>query len=186
MYVVPPNLSYIKKDLSQGCSAQRSGKIIATTIPPDKELAFIPLRLEDMYNGTTQEVAFTRHGSHPQEPPETEKLVVESSWKTGTKVTRPDTKAKTVGHEIVFYIEQTPHPRFTRVNDDLFCTLVASRLGPARKFSLTTLSDRVIVVDAPIAFGKAASSVVIGEGMPIWDGSKRVGTGDLIIKWLLS
>ena len=127
---------------------------------------------------------------------ETEEKVLEievhPGWKSGTKIRFP--KAGNDQHggdaqDLVFVIEEKPHPVFTREGNDLICQLkiplVDALAGGSEKTVVQALDGRRIQIPLPSnAVIKPGQEVRIpGEGMPIRkDGAARQ-KGDIIVKF---
>jgi DnaJ homolog subfamily B member 4 len=113
-------------------------------------------------------------------------------WKSGTKVRFPragnETGPSGEAQDLVFVVEEKPHPRFTREGNDLIATvpipLVDALTGPGGTRTVEHLDGRKLQVPVPSGIVKPGSQATIsGEGMPIRkDGAVR-RKGDLIVKW---
>ena len=89
---------------------------------------------------------------------------------------------------MVFVVEEKPHPRFTREDNDLVIRvqipLVDSLTGSGGPKIIDTLDSRKIRVSPPAGVVKpGADSRIIGEGMPIRKAGLAKSRGDLIVKW---
>lgn len=115
-----------------------------------------------------------------------------SAWKNGMLISQqvaPGAVPTSQAHGLAFYIEEKPYSHFIRAGDDLVCTLLVDPMDSVRTRPLRTLSGRTITLDLPrflIHGNSIMASVIPGEGMPKWQGSKEVGKGDLIVKWVTS
>jgi DnaJ-class molecular chaperone len=115
-------------------------------------------------------------------------LNVKQGWKSGTKITFQQEGDQQLGSnipasDVVFIIEQTPHPIFQRKNNDLVFTKQLSivQVLTGVQFSVRSLSGKVVVVDwtnthitPNTVFQKA------GAGMPISSDLTQFGT--LVVK----
>ncbi|KAI0787482.1 hypothetical protein C8Q74DRAFT_609479 [Fomes fomentarius] len=121
-------------DLGTPLKPLRSPKPLSST---SKDWIFpLNLPLEDLYFGATHRYRITRtlcslrpsdpsHKSHPSAT-KTQTvqidIVVAPGWRTGTRIRVPGVgNQRTDGsfQDIVFVVEEIPHPRFTRKGDDL-------------------------------------------------------------------
>ncbi|KAK5816429.1 hypothetical protein F5H01DRAFT_292135, partial [Linnemannia elongata] len=159
--------------------------------PPALERT-LAVSLEDLAKGVTKRLKVTRKVTNPASGRTSDKILtidVKPGWKAGTKIRFPregDEYPNGTIQDIVFTLEEKPHPVFTRKGDDLVMTLELTLLealtGGFSKI-VKTLDGRSLPVSA-------SSSRIIqpgqeerfpGEGMPI---SKKPGQkGDLIVKF---
>ncbi|KAF9912807.1 hypothetical protein EC991_008669 [Linnemannia zychae] len=157
--------------------------------PPALERA-LAVSLEDLAKGVTKRLKVTRKvtstGGRTSDKILT--IDVKPGWKAGTKIRFPregDEYPNGAIQDIVFTLEEKPHPVFTRRGDDLVMELDLTLLEALTGFSkvVKTLDGRSLPVSA-------SSSRIVqpgqeerfpGEGMPI---SKKPGQkGDLIVKF---
>ncbi|KAK3815794.1 MAG: dnaJ-like protein subfamily B member 1-like protein [Linnemannia elongata] len=159
--------------------------------PPALERS-LAVSLEDLAKGVTKRLKVTRKVTNPASGRTSDKILtidVKPGWKAGTKIRFPregDEYPNGAIQDIVFTLEEKPHPVFTRKGDDLVMslelTLLEALTGGFSKI-VKTLDGRSLPVSA-------SSSRIIqpgqeerfpGEGMPI---SKKPGQkGDLIVKF---
>ncbi|KAK0535851.1 Molecular chaperone (DnaJ superfamily) [Tilletia horrida] len=189
--------------------------------PPDVEVKDIekPLQcsLEELYAGTTKKLKVSRRKLDGSSEDKVLTVTVKPGWKTGTKVRfsgAGNELSPSRSQDIVFVIEDKPHSRFKRENDDLrtFLPLPLSvalnppKTGtPGSKVDIKTLDGRTVSVPYPTppassgrshlaavgppkegsASSKGLVTRITGEGMPI---SKSGGEkrGDMIIVWTLA
>ena len=86
----------------------------------------LALTLEELYKGGTKRLKITRKRQNGTEEGKVLEIAYKAGWKKGTKV-----KFQGAGHEdeygrgqtIVFVVEEKPHGRFTREEDDLVVSL---------------------------------------------------------------
>ncbi|KAG0349445.1 hypothetical protein BG005_010967 [Podila minutissima] len=159
--------------------------------PPALERT-LAVSMEDLAKGVTKRLKVTRKvasgGGRTSDKILT--IDIKPGWKAGTKIRFPregDEFPSGEIQDIVFTIEEKPHPLFTRRGDDLVLELELSLVEALTGFSKTvkTLDGRTLPVSA-------SSSRIIqpgqeerypGEGMPI---SKKPGQkGDLIVKFVV-
>eukprot|EP00878_Enallax_costatus_P006617 GHUV01006935.1.p1 GENE.GHUV01006935.1~~GHUV01006935.1.p1 ORF type:complete len:225 (+),score=43.10 GHUV01006935.1:32-676(+) len=157
--------------------------------PITKQLA---CTLEELYNGSVRKMKITRtlfdaQGRASKTEEEILEVNVKPGWKKGTKVTFPnkgDERPGRVPADMVFIIEEKPHPRFQREGDNL---VIHKRVSLAEalcgiEFQVQTLDNRILNIstkDEVITLH--TNKTVRGEGMPI---SKSPGSkGNLVIKF---
>lgn len=140
--------------------------------------------------GATKRVKLNRQGTDPAtgRPARIEEVLtidVKPGWKAGTKVTFEGKGDEPGGGgqagDLVFVIEEKPHPRFKREGNDLIYTaklpLVDALCGPT--ISVESLDGRTVTAKVSAVAGPAVEKVVRGEGMPVSKG----GRGDLRVRF---
>ncbi|KAG9068845.1 hypothetical protein KI688_011131 [Linnemannia hyalina] len=159
--------------------------------PPALERT-LAVSLEDLAKGVTKRLKVTRKVTNPASGRTSDKILtidVKPGWKAGTKIRFPregDEYPNGAIQDIVFTLEEKPHPVFTRKGDDLVMTLELTLLE-----ALTGGFSKVVkTLDGRSLPVSASSSKITqpgqeerfpGEGMPI---SKKPGQkGDLIVKF---
>src|SRR5690606_32935522 len=111
---------------------------------------------------------------------------VKPGWKAGTKIRFPNEGDEIPGvgaQEVVFIIEEKPHPVFKRQGDDLHMTMDLSLVEALAGFNrhIKTLDGRTLNVSSHNVIHPGQQVAYPNEGMPI---SKRAGhKGQLIIKY---
>jgi len=143
--------------------------------------------LEELFAGATKRVKLTRTvgGARVEE---VLTIDVKPGWKAGTKVrfegkgdARPGVGAP---GDVVFVVEERPHPVFKRDGDTLVVTarvpLVDALCGAS--VSVTTLDGRPLTVTTTGVATPTATKVVKGEGMPISRGPPGA-RGDLHVRF---
>ncbi|XP_008798261.1 dnaJ homolog subfamily B member 13-like [Phoenix dactylifera] len=150
----------------------------------------LPCSLEDLYKGTTKKMKISREiaDMSGKTMPVEEILTIEikPGWKKGTKITFPEKgnqQRNVIPADIVFIIDEKPHPVFTREGNDLVVTkkisLVEALTGCT--VHLTTLDGRSLTIPINSVIHPSFEEIVPREGMPIpKDPSKR---GNLRIKF---
>lgn len=144
----------------------------------------LPLSLEDLYSGTTKKMKIRRRLANGQSEERILNISVKPGWKAGTKITYPnegDYQPDGSIQDVIFVVEEKPHPRFKRVDNNLEMDLRISFKEAMLGFSkiVETLDGKKIKIEnkSPISPGHVITYP--GHGMPI---SKKPGTkGDLII-----
>jgi len=173
--------------------------------------------LEELYTGATRKLKVGRRKADGSNEDKVLTVTVKPGWKAGTKVRftgAGNEVAPGRSQDIVFVIEEKPHPRFKREGDDLrtFLPLPLSvAINPpkpgtaASKIPFTTLDGRSISISYPTppassgrnylavpgppkegsSSSKGLVTRIVGEGMPI---SKSGGEkkGDLVVVWTLA
>ncbi|KAF9945906.1 hypothetical protein BGZ70_003498 [Mortierella alpina] len=150
----------------------------------------LAVSLEDLAKGVTKRLKVTRKvrdgGSRT-----TDKILtidVKPGWKAGTKIRFPregDEYENGAIQDIVFTVEEKPHPVFIRRGDDLIMHQELTLLEALTGFSKTvkTLDGKTLPVSASGSrvTQPGQEEKFPGEGMPI---SKKPGQkGDLIVKF---
>ena len=111
---------------------------------------------------------------------------IKPGWKQGTKITYAEKGDQVPGHipaDIVFEIEEKPHPRFRREKDDLYYTYKVSLKDALCGciVEVKTLSDKVVRLKVEDVITPSTKKIISGHGMPI---SKFPGSfGNLHIKF---
>ena len=111
-------------------------------------------------------------------------------WKSGTKVRFPrarDEQRNVESQDLVFIVEEKPHPRFKRDGNDLIVTLRLSLVQALTGEGIKTvehLDGRKLQVPVPPGVVKPGQETrVSGEGMPVRKEGQVRRNGDLIVKW---
>ncbi|KAG0075366.1 hypothetical protein BGZ92_002933 [Podila epicladia] len=156
--------------------------------PAEKPAALertLAVSLEDLAKGVTKRLKVTRKVSSGGGRTSDKILTIDikPGWKAGTKIRFPregDEFPNGEIQDIVFTIEEKPHPLFTRRGDDLVLELELSLLEALTGFSKTvkTLDGRTLPVSASIAL---ALSNLDRRSVTQKPGQK----GDLIVKFVV-
>lgn len=112
-------------------------------------------------------------------------------WKSGTKVRFPragNEQPTGESQDLVFIVEEKPHPRFTRDGSDLIVTqklpLVEALTGEGGKKTIEHLDGRKLQVSVPLGVVKPGQQTTLsGEGMPVRKEGQVHRKGNLIVKW---
>jgi DnaJ family protein B protein 4 len=149
--------------------------------------------LEELFTGVTKRVKLTRRRTdaatrRPALVEEVLSIDVRPGWKAGTKVTYAGKGDEGQGGgppgDVVFVVEEKPHPAFTRDGD----TLTYTARVPLRdaltgiNISVPTLDGRALPVSVAGVATPTATKVVKGEGMPVSRGPPG-GRGDLHVRF---
>ncbi|KAG2146130.1 uncharacterized protein EDB93DRAFT_1251092 [Suillus bovinus] len=159
-----------------------------------KEWLFpLPLTLHEMYHGTAFQFLITRELLSRKTEQVEIHVDVPPGIRSGTRIVCPRT-----GHQrkdgslqdVIFLVEEVPHAGFTRVKDDLFVDIcvpwVETLAELGADISIDGMDGEEIVFALPYPiYDKSTEGqlLVKGAGMPIRDGRKTVGRGDLIVRW---
>ena len=112
-------------------------------------------------------------------------------WKSGTKVRFPRAGGELPtgeSQDLVFLVEEKPHPRFTRDGNDLIVTqklpLVEALTGEGGRKTVEHLDGRRLQVSVPLGVVRPGQETTIsGEGMPVRKEGQVQKRGDMIVKW---
>ncbi|KAM1960860.1 hypothetical protein FF2_020891 [Malus domestica] len=133
--------------------------------------------LEDLYRGARMKVRISRtvpdEFGKPKTIEETLKIDIKPGWKKGTNITFPEKGNQEPGTspaDLIFVVDEKPHPLFKRDGNDLMVTQKLSLLEALTVafVNLTTLDGRVLVIPLKnIIIKPGHEEVVPNEGMPI-------------------
>lgn len=151
----------------------------------------LKVSLEELYSGAVKRLKVGRKLLSGKTEDKILEITVLPGWKSGTKVRFPRAGNETSAGEaqdLVFIVEEKPHPRFVRDGSDLIATvkipLVDALTSEGGTRQIDGLSGTKINVPVPSGVIKPGQETrVRGEGMPIRkDGAQR-NKGDLVVKW---
>jgi DnaJ homolog subfamily B member 4 len=160
-------------------------------VAPTEVTRPLKLSLEDIYNGTTKHMKVSRRKLDGSTEERVLEIAVQPGWKQGTKIRFPragNEAADGRSQDLVFVVEDKPHPIFTRQGDDLIAKVniplvEALTNDSGGKKQLEHLDGRKQQIQIPPGVVKPGQETrIAGEGMPI----RRKGTsgkGDLIVRW---
>ncbi|CAA7050137.1 unnamed protein product [Microthlaspi erraticum] len=150
----------------------------------------LPCSLEDLYKGTTKKMKISREivdvSGKAMQVEEILTIGVKPGWKKGTKITFPEKGNEHPGvipADLVFIIDEKPHPVFTREGNDLIVTQKISLADALTGYTanITTLDGRTLTVPVTDVIHPEYEEVVPKEGMPLQkDQTKK---GNLRIKF---
>ncbi|RID50770.1 hypothetical protein BRARA_H01477 [Brassica rapa] len=150
----------------------------------------LPCSLEDLYKGTTKKMKISREivdvSGKVMQTEEILTIGVKPGWKKGTKITFPEKGNEHPGvipADLVFIIDEKPHPVFTREGNDLIVTQKVSLADALTGYTvnLTTLDGRMRTIPVTNVIHPEYGEVVPKEGMPLQkDQTKK---GNLILKF---
>lgn len=146
--------------------------------------------LEELYTGCTKKMKVTKtiYDASGRGTP-VEKILtidVKPGWKEGTKVTferEGDEKPSVIPADLVFVLNEKPHPEFKRRGNDLIYTakisLKEALIGPV--IEVTTLDGKKKKITITEVVTPDSQQVIPGLGMPI--SKNPTQKGNLIIKF---
>ncbi|KAF8843696.1 DnaJ-domain-containing protein [Paxillus ammoniavirescens] len=169
-------------------------RAINTPRGTSKEWLFpLPLTLDEMYHGTSNRFLVTRELLSRRTEQVEITVNIAPGTRSGTRIVCPRT-----GHQrkdgtlqdVVFLVEEVPDERFSRVKDDLYmdvCVPWADSLAEqGGELCIEGMDREEIIFTLPYPiYDKATEGQVLvkGAGMPIQEGRKTVGRGDMIVRW---
>ncbi|XP_011071043.1 dnaJ homolog subfamily B member 4 [Sesamum indicum] len=152
--------------------------------------AKLPCSLEELYKGSRRKMKISRivldHSGKPITVQEVLAIHIKPGWKKGTKITFPEKGNHEPGAapgDLIFVVDEKPHPTFKRDDNDLVINQKISLLDAltGKTVKITTLDERDLAVSVSDIVKPGHEIVIKNEGMPI---SKQPGkNGDLRIKF---
>lgn len=150
----------------------------------------LPCSLEELYKGSKRKMQISRivldDTGKAVTVEEVLAIHIKPGWKKGTKITFPekgDYEPGAAPGDLVFVVEEKPHPVFRRDGNDLVVHKKISLLDAltGSTISLTTLDGRELTIPVTDVIKPGHEQVIPNEGMPI---SKEPGKkGNLRIKF---
>ncbi|KAL9239493.1 hypothetical protein vseg_013808 [Gypsophila vaccaria] len=145
----------------------------------------LPCTLEELYSGAKKEIKITRTITDSFGKDRTVREIltinIKSGWKKGRTITFPEKGCLWPGiipSDIIFKIDEKPHPVFKRDGDDLIIdhelTLLEALTGWAH-LDIKTLDGRNLIVCITEIVTPGYEKVVPNEGMSISNGSRKKG-----------
>jgi len=169
-------------------------RALGTPRGTSKEWLFpLPLTLDEMYYGTAFQFLITRELLSRKTEQVEIYVDVPPGIRSGTRIVCPRT-----GHQrkdgtlqdVVFLVEEMPHGSFTRVKDDLFVDICVPWMDTLAERGADICIDGmdgeeiIFALPYPIYDKSTEGQLLVkGAGMPIRQGLKTVGRGDLIVRW---
>lgn len=150
----------------------------------------LPCSLEELYKGTTRKMKISREivdmSGRTKQVEEILTIDVKPGWKKGTKITFPEKgneQPNIIPADLVFIIDEKPHPVYTRDGNDLIVTQKISLAEALTGYTvhLTTLDGRNLSIIVNNVIHPNYEEVVPGEGMPVLRDTMR--RGNLRIKF---
>lgn len=172
-------------------SAQRASSTPATSQQPSEIVRPLKVTLEELYNGTTKHLKVGRRLQDGTTEDKVLEIHVVPGWKSGTKVRFPragNEQPNGEAQDLVFVVEEKPHPIFTREGDDIICylkiPLVEALTADLVRRTVEQLDGRKLQVTAPPGILKPGTETrVPNEGMMVRKAGSAKRKGDLIVRW---
>jgi DnaJ-class molecular chaperone len=151
----------------------------------------IPVTLEEFYNGVTKTVrvrckVLTDDGLRTTMKDKDFTINIKKGWKCGYKCVFPkegDQELNNPAKDVVFVLEEIPHPFFKRDKNNLTFThnidLCAALTGS--KLEVKTLDDRMLFIGLNEVITPDYKKTITGEGMPL--SKSTTEKGNLIISF---
>ncbi|PAV16565.1 hypothetical protein PNOK_0818500 [Pyrrhoderma noxium] len=151
----------------------------------------LKVSLEELYEGVTKRLKVSRKLSNGQGEEKVLEIKVLPGWKSGTKIRFPragNENAAGETQDLVFVVEEKPHPRIARDGSDLIVKeripLVDALVNSGGTRQIEHLDGRKLTVSLPSNVIKPGSeSRIPGEGMPLRKGGTVQNKGDFIVRW---
>ena len=151
----------------------------------------LKVSLEELYEGVTKRLKVSRKLSNGQGEEKVLEIKVLPGWKSGTKIRFPragNENAAGETQDLVFVVEEKPHPRIARDGSDLIVKeripLVDALVNSGGTRQVEHLDGRKLTVSLPSNVIKPGSeSRIPGEGMPLRKGGTVQNKGDFIVRW---
>ncbi|KAH8826440.1 DnaJ-domain-containing protein [Flagelloscypha sp. PMI_526] len=173
--------------------SSRSSKAQASAPSQPSEITKpLAVTLNELYSGTTKRLKIGRKMLNGRTEDKVLEINVIPGWKSGTKVRfakAGNESATGDAQDLVFVVEEKPHDRFTREDNDLVTELpiplVEALTGSkSTSRSVETLDGRRVTVSVPHGVIKPGQRTTVrGEGMPVRKAGQPASRGDLIVKW---
>ncbi|KVI11435.1 dnaJ homolog subfamily B member 13-like [Cynara cardunculus var. scolymus] len=156
-------------------------RAIGGTLPPRKAPSIeriLSCSLEDLYKGTTRKMKISRDVTDANGKLTTVEEIltinIKPGWKKGTKITFPEKgneHQSIIPADLVFIIDEKPHPAFKREGNDLVFTqkisLVDALTASGYSVQVSTLDGRSLTIPINSIISPTYEEVLKGEGMPI-------------------
>jgi len=146
--------------------------------------------LEELYTGCVKKMKITKTlRDDSGKAMNAEKILtinVKPGWKAGTKITFPEEGDETPGTipaDIIFVLEEKPHPYFVREGANLIYTanITLSQALTGVSIDLPTLDGRRLKIQVRDVIDPSFVKVVPNEGMPIQKNPSQ--KGNLLVKF---
>ncbi|KAF9677936.1 hypothetical protein SADUNF_Sadunf08G0159800 [Salix dunnii] len=132
--------------------------------------------LEELYKGTRRKMRISRSVpddfGEPKTVEEILKIDIKPGWKKGTKITFPEKgnqEPGTIPADLIFVVDEKPHPVFKRDGNDLVMNQKISLLEAltGKTIELTTLDGRYLTVPVTDIIKPGHEVLISNEGMPV-------------------
>ncbi|CED82160.1 Molecular chaperone (DnaJ superfamily) [Phaffia rhodozyma] len=159
---------------------------------PDEIVRPLPCSLEDLFTGTTKKLKITRRMLNGTLEEKVVSIVIKPGWKTGTRI-----KYESMGTEVdngpsadvVFVVEEKPHDRYKRQDNDLILnqeiSLLDALTSPGGSQRTITLLDgtTTLITVPPSVVTPGKETRLFEMGMPISKKGSLKKKGDLLVRW---
>ncbi|KAF9243469.1 DnaJ domain-containing protein [Melanogaster broomeanus] len=169
-------------------------RAINTPRGASKEWLFpLPLTLDEMYHGTSYRFLVTRELLSRRTEEVEISIDIPPGTRGGTRIVCAGT-----GHQrkdgtlqdVIFLVEEVPDERFSRINDDLYLDVCVpwedALADQGGELCIEGMDGEEITFALPYPlYGEDTDGQVLvkGAGMPIREGRKTIGRGDMIVRW---
>jgi len=161
-------------------------------VHPGEWVYSVALTLEELFTGKHCHFVITRHYVSRRSKNVAIDIDIPPGCRPGTRILCPS-----AGHEwkpnsfqnITFVIEESPHDRFIRLFDDLIMEVrvpwVDSLKRQGGKVPFVGIDGRnlQVQIDYPRDKNMKGRSIIKGAGMPIREGGRMVGRGNMVVQW---
>ena len=151
----------------------------------------VPLTLEELFTGKHCLFAITRHYVSRRSKNVAIEIDIPPGCRPGTRIL-----CRNAGHEwkpnsfqdITFIVEESPHDRFIRLFDDLIMEVRVpwvdglKRQGGKVPFVGIDGRNLMVQIDYPRDKNMKGRSIIKGAGMPIREGGRMVGRGNMVVQ----
>ncbi|KAI1797026.1 DnaJ-domain-containing protein [Ganoderma leucocontextum] len=183
--------SYFSGGMPSGRASPHRSPTAPGPSQPSEITKPLKVSLEDLYSGTTKHLKVGRRLLNGRTEDKVLEIQVLPGWKSGTKIRFPragNEQPSGEAQDLVFVVEEKPHTRFTRDNNDLVTTLkiplVDALTGTGTKQVVEHLDGRKVQVAPPSDIVKPGQTTMIrGDGMPVRKAGAVKQKGDMIVKW---
>ncbi|GER55954.1 potyviral capsid protein interacting protein 1 [Striga asiatica] len=175
-----------EKGMSSAAAAAGGGRLMKAEVMETK----LPCSLEELYKGSKRKMKISRvvldASGKLTTVEEVLAIHIKPGWKKGTKITFPDKGNQKDGFapgDLIFIVDEKPHPVYRRDGNDLITHQRISLLDAltGKTLNITTLDGRNLTVQVADIVKPGYEMLIRNEGMPI---SKEPGkNGDLRIKF---
>ncbi|KAM7277115.1 hypothetical protein ACFE04_018981 [Oxalis oulophora] len=150
----------------------------------------LPCSLEELYKGTTKKMKISKvvvdASGKTRDVEEILTIDIKAGWKKGTRITfleKGNEQPGIIAADLIFIIEEKPHPVFSRDGNDLILTQNVSLTEALTGYTvqLTTLDGWNLKIPITNVIHPTYEEFVPREGMPIQNNLSR--KGNLIIKF---
>ena len=149
--------------------------------------------LEELFTGCTKKMKISRRVVNPDgtTSPQTKVLTIDikRGWKAGTKITYAKEGDQSIGRtpaDVVFVIQEKPHPLFSRSGNDLHYTANISLRDAlcGGKLEIPTIEGGTVLLPLNDIVNPETTKRIPGHGMPL---SKQLDQrGDLVVNFKIN